>query len=283
MHLTTTNPVSGVWHQNTRAGVIPAISFTRLLRRNARISAHAMRMRAYARIFAHAMRMRAYTRIFAHAMRMRAFPRMRCECAHIRAFSRMRCECAHMRAFRACDANARTCAHFPACDAMRMRACDAMRMRASRGNLCVSGTVVCAILWNKCCYISLSNDPAYSFSKYGSPTKASFHNIPLKIPIDWTRLLRPLLVTRPSFRSSSSSLTGWQTIAATWYHSQMLWQSDIQNIWRRLRKHWASLICAGRRRHMVGKWVGWQRRHFRFIFAQTCWTSRYFVSKLICQ
>ena len=80
----------------------------------------------------------------------------------------MRCECAH---FRACDANARISAHFRACDAnamrmrayacisrmrcecarisphamrcdvMRMRACDAMRMRASRGNLCVSGTV----------------------------------------------------------------------------------------------------------------------------------------------
>ena len=101
MHLMTTNPVSGVWYQNTRAGVIPAISFTRLSRRNARISAHAMRMRAYARISAHSMRMRAYARIFAHAMRMRAF------CA--------------------CDANARTCAHFPACDAMR---CDAnARMR----------------------------------------------------------------------------------------------------------------------------------------------------------
>ena len=114
MHLTTTNPVSGVLHQNTRAGVIPAISCTRLSRRNARISAHAMRMRAYARISAHTMRMRAYARISAHTMRMRAFPRMRCECAH-------------MRAFRACDANARTCAHFPACDAMR---CDAnARMR----------------------------------------------------------------------------------------------------------------------------------------------------------
>ena len=83
MHLTTTKPVSGVWRQKTRAGVIPAISFTRLSRRNARISAHAMRKRAYASIFAHAMR----------------------------------------------------------CDAMRMRAYDAMRMRASRGNLCVSGTV----------------------------------------------------------------------------------------------------------------------------------------------
>ena len=79
-----------------------AISFTRLSRRNAGISAHAMRMRA---------------------------------------FPRMQCECAHMRAFRACNANACTCAHFPACDAMRMRACDSMRMRASRGNLCVSGTV----------------------------------------------------------------------------------------------------------------------------------------------
>ena len=120
MHLTTTNPVSGVWCQNTGAGVIPAISFTRLSRRNARIPAHAMRIRAYVRIFAHAMRMRAYARIIAHAMRMRAYARishMRCECSHMRAFPRMRC------------------------DAMRMRACDAMRMRASRGNLSVSGTV----------------------------------------------------------------------------------------------------------------------------------------------
>ena len=120
MHLTTTNPVSGVWRQNTRAGVIPAISFTRLSRRNARISAHAMQMRAYVRIFAHGMRMRAYARIFAHGMRMRAYARisrMRCEWSHMRAFPRMRC------------------------DAMRMHACDAMRMRASRGNLCVSGTV----------------------------------------------------------------------------------------------------------------------------------------------
>ena len=136
MHLTTTNPVPGVWRQNTRAGVIFAISFTRLSRRNARISAHTMRMRAYARIPA-------------HAMRMRAFPRMRCECAHMLAFPRMRCECAH---FCASDANARIsrmlceCSHMRAflrmrCDAMRMRACDAMRMRASRGNLCVSGTV----------------------------------------------------------------------------------------------------------------------------------------------
>ena len=102
MHLTTTNPVSGVWCQNTGAGVIPAISFTRLSRRNARISAHAMRMRAYVRISAHAMRMRA--------------------------FSRMRCECAHMRA---CDANARTCAHFPACDAMRCEANARMRCDAN--------------------------------------------------------------------------------------------------------------------------------------------------------
>ena len=103
MHLTTTNPVSGVWRQNTRAGVIPAISFTRLPRRNARISAHTMRMRAYVRIFAHGMRMRAYARIFAHGMRMRAYARIsriRCECSHMRAFPRMRCdamrcECAH--------------------------------------------------------------------------------------------------------------------------------------------------------------------------------------------
>ena len=127
MHLTTTNPVSGVWRQNTRAGVIPAISFTRLSRRNAHISAHAMRMRAY-------------VRIFAHAMRMRAFSRMRCECAHMRAWyanariSRMRCECSHMRAFPRMR-----------CDVMGMRACDAMRMRASRGNLCVSGTVANSI------------------------------------------------------------------------------------------------------------------------------------------
>ena len=103
MHLTTTNHVSGVWRQNSRAGVIPAISFTRLSRRNARISAHAMPMRAYVRIFAHGMRMRAYARIFAHGMRMRAYARisrMRCECSHMRAFPRMRCdamrcECAH--------------------------------------------------------------------------------------------------------------------------------------------------------------------------------------------
>ena len=95
MHLTTTNPVSGVWHQNTRAGVIPAISFTR---RNARIYAHAMRMRAYAcmrcecahfraydanaRIcahFAHAMRMLVHARISPHAMRCDANARMRCD------------------------------------------------------------------------------------------------------------------------------------------------------------------------------------------------------------
>ena len=129
MHLTTTNPVSGIWRQYTRAGVIPAISFTRLSRRHARIPAH--------------------------AMRMRAFPRMRCECAHMRACDANVRICAH---FRACDANARICAHFAhamrmlaharisphamRCDAMRMRACDAMPMRASRGNLCVSGTVL---------------------------------------------------------------------------------------------------------------------------------------------
>ena len=120
MHLTTTNPVSGVWRQNTRAGVIPAISFTRLSRRNARISAHAMRMRAY-------------VRIFAHGMRMRAFSRMGCECAHFAHAMRML-------------AHARISPHAMRCDAMRMRACDAMRMRASRGNLCVSGTVCCLLL-----------------------------------------------------------------------------------------------------------------------------------------
>ena len=126
MHLTTTNPVSGVWRQNTRAGIIPAISFTRLSRRNARISAH--------------------------AMRMRAFPRMRCECAHMRVFSRMRCECAHMRcecahmrAFRACDANARTCAHFPAYDAMR---CDANAMRCECAHQ--GGTYACPVLYVDC-------------------------------------------------------------------------------------------------------------------------------------
>ena len=98
MHLTTTNPISGVWHQNTRAGVIPAISLTRLSRRNARISAHAMRMRAYAR--------------------------MRCKCAHFRAcdanarISRMRCECSHMRAFprMRCDAMRCECAHEMRCE-----------------------------------------------------------------------------------------------------------------------------------------------------------------------
>ena len=108
MHLTTTNLVSGVWRQNTRAGVIPAISFTCLSRRNARISAHAMRMRAYVRIFVHGMRMRAFSRMgcecahFAHAMRMLAHARisphaMRCECTHA-----MRCECAHQGGTYAC-------------------------------------------------------------------------------------------------------------------------------------------------------------------------------------
>ena len=115
MHLTTTTPVSGVWRQNTRAGVIPAISLTRLSRRNARISAH--------------------------AMRMRAFSRMGCECAHMRAFSRMGCECAHFAHAMRMLAHARISPHAMRCGAMRMRACDAMRMRASRGNLCVSGTV----------------------------------------------------------------------------------------------------------------------------------------------
>ena len=113
MHLTTTNPVSGVWHQNTRAGVIPAISFTRLLRRNARISAHAMRMCAYAHIFTHAMRMRIF---FAHAMRMRAF-----------------------------DANARTCAHFPACDAMRCECANAMRCECAHQG----GTYACPVLYEQ--------------------------------------------------------------------------------------------------------------------------------------
>ena len=88
----------------------------------------------------------------------------------------------------------------------------ALRNVTSRGYITWGLKVVCAILWNKCCYISLPNDPAYCFSKYGSPTKASFHNIPLEMPIDWTRLLRPLLVTRPSFHSSSSSLTRWHTL-----------------------------------------------------------------------
>ena len=55
----------------------------------------------------------------------------------------------------------------------------ALRNVTSRGYITWGLKVVCAILWNKCCYISLPNDPAYCFSKYGSPTKASFHNIPL--------------------------------------------------------------------------------------------------------
>ena len=102
MHLTPTNPVSGVWRQNTQAGVIPAISFTRLSRRNARISAHAMRMRAYVRMFAHGMRMRAFSRMGCECAHMCAFPRMRCdamrcECAHV-----IRCECAHQGGTYAC-------------------------------------------------------------------------------------------------------------------------------------------------------------------------------------
>ena len=141
MHLTTTNPVPGVWRQNTRAGVILAISFTRLSRRNARISAHTMRMRAYARISAHAMRMRAYARISAYAMRMRAYARIPAHAMRMRAFLRMRCECAHFAHAMRMLAHARISPHAMRCDAMRMRACDAMRMRASRGNLCVSGTV----------------------------------------------------------------------------------------------------------------------------------------------
>ena len=141
MHLTTTNPVPGVWRQNTRAGVILAISFTRLSRRNARISAHTMRMRAYARIPAHAMRMRAYARISAHAMRMRAYARIPAHAMRMRAFLRMRCECAHFAHAMRMLAHARISPHAMRCDAMRMRACDAMRMRASRGDLCVSGTV----------------------------------------------------------------------------------------------------------------------------------------------
>ena len=138
MHLTTTNPVPGVWRQNTRAGVILAISFTRLSRRNARISAHTMRMRAYARIYA-------------HAMRIRAFPRMRCECAHMLAFPRMRCECAH---FCACDANARIsrmlceCSHMRAflrmrCDAMRCECAHAMRCECAHQG----GTYACPVLY----------------------------------------------------------------------------------------------------------------------------------------
>ena len=81
MHLTTTNPVSWVWRQNTRAGVIPAISFTRLSRRNARISAHVMRMRAFSRMrceCAHAMRMLAHAHISPHAMRCEWAHAMRC-------------------------------------------------------------------------------------------------------------------------------------------------------------------------------------------------------------
>ena len=92
----------------------------------------------------------------------------------------------------------------------------ALRNVTSWGYITWGLKVVSAILWNKCCYISLPNDPAYCFSKYGSPTKASINNIPLEMSIDWTRLLRrllrPLLVTRPSFRSSSSSLTRWHTL-----------------------------------------------------------------------
>ena len=104
MHLTTTNPVSGVWRQNTWDGVIPAILFTRLSRRNACIFAHAMRMR----ICAHFRACDANARI----------------CAHFRACDANARICAN---FRACDANARTCAHFPACAAMQ---CDAnARMR----------------------------------------------------------------------------------------------------------------------------------------------------------
>ena len=104
MHLMTTNPVSGVWRQNTRAGIIPAISFTRLSRRNARISVH--------------------------AMRMRTFLRMRCECAHFRACdanARIFVHAMWMLAYARISPHAMWC--------------DAMRMRASRGNLCVSDTV----------------------------------------------------------------------------------------------------------------------------------------------
>ena len=116
MHLTTTNPVSWVWRHNSRADVIPAISFTRLSRRNARISAH--------------------------AMRMRAFPRMRCECAHFRWCDANARICAHamrMRAFCACDANARTCAHSPTCDAMR---CDANARMWCDANARINGELM---------------------------------------------------------------------------------------------------------------------------------------------
>ena len=113
MHLTTTNPVSGVWRQNTRAGVIPTISFTRL------------------------------SRMRCECAHMCAFLRMGCECAHVRACSRMGCECAHMRAFRACDANARTCAHSPACDAMRCECAHAMRCECAHQG----GTYACPVLY----------------------------------------------------------------------------------------------------------------------------------------
>ena len=44
----------------------------------------------------------------------------------------------------------------------------ALRNVTSRGYITWGLKVVCAILWNKCCYISLPNDPAYCFSNYGS-------------------------------------------------------------------------------------------------------------------
>ena len=126
-------------------------------------------MRAFPRIRCECAHMLAFPRMRCECAHMRAFPRMRCECAHMLAFPRMRCECAH---FCACDANARIsrmlceCSHMRAflrmrCDAMRMRACDAMRMRASRGNLCVSGTVCIYIM-----VIFLTKWDVYQFRGY---------------------------------------------------------------------------------------------------------------------
>ena len=200
MHLTTTNPVSGVWRQNTRAGVIPAISFTRLSRRNARISAHAMRMRAYVRICAHGMRMRAYARIF------RAWDANARICAHFAHAMRML-------------AHARISPHAMRCDAMRMRACDAMRMRASRGNLCVSGTVSLAM----CVQISeKSIQCIFSFRVY---TKSGFQqNISL-----------------PQFTSHCFSLFCFMLcvhmiVLLVWIKGNKD-QSKITILWSRRRKH----------------------------------------------
>ena len=141
MHLTTTNPVPGVWRQNTRAGVILAISFTRLSRRNARISA----------LRCECAHMLAFPRMRCECAHMRAFPRMRCECAHMLAFPRMRCECAH---FCACDANARIsrmlceCSHMRAflrmrCDGMRCECAHAMRCECAHQG----GTYACPVLY----------------------------------------------------------------------------------------------------------------------------------------